>query len=97
MSTGSRSKCMSFRTMPHRTEPQLSFMRLHNAEKLTTLNSRGQLVGARAKTGFVIFLYKLDSFFVELWRSYDTRSRDVKVILTFSSQTGLNTYKHLSN
>lgn len=72
-------------------------MRMPNAAKLDTLNTRGHLLGARAKTGFVIFLYKLDTFFVELWRSYDTRSRDVKVILAFSNQTGLNTYKHLSN
>ena len=75
---------------------QASFNRMPLNQKMDLIDSHGNLLSARVKRGFVVMLYRMDNFFVELWRTYDSGVKDVKAILSFNSSIGLHPYKHIS-
>ena len=74
---------------------QAAFNRLPMGQKLEFLKQRATLLSARVKKGFVILLYGLDDYYVELWQRYDTRICEVRAVMSFSSEAGLLPYKRI--
>ncbi len=81
--------------MPTVAVSQAAFNRLPIGQKLDLLQQRAVLLSARVKKGFVILLYGLDGYYVELWQRYDTRICEVRAVMSFSSQAGLLPYKRV--
>jgi len=66
------------------------FTALTTGEKAFLLWSHGTSLATRKESGYIIDLYSLDAFFVEMW--YDSKSREIENIHSFKRVKNLDIY-----